>query len=74
MFGVKKSGQCRQNSKFGKSERCHKNNFAGRAAALSMEPSDLEGHGDALVARGGPWYYSRSVFVFVFFKFDEKYK
>ena len=24
------------------------------AAALSMEPSDLEGHGDALVARGGP--------------------
>ena len=54
MFGVEKSGQCRQNSKYGKNERCHNNNFAGRAAALSMEPSDLEGHGDALVARGGP--------------------
>ena len=54
MFGVEKSGQCRQNSKYGKSERCHNKNFAGRAAALKMEPSDLEGHGDALVARGGP--------------------
>ena len=40
MFGVEKSGQCRQNSKYGKSERCHNNNFAGRAAALSlMEPA-----------------------------------
>ena len=70
MFGVENSGQ---NSKYGKSERCHNNNFAGRAAPLSLELAD-QGHRDALVARGDSYYHNSLVFVFVFFKCDEKYK